>query len=119
MAVAIGIRYYRLISCLSNRESKELIVFRGSRESKRLTGCHSNKKSERLCMHVYMYACIYACMYTCMYMNIMAFLHDRYKSSIGSFIHSGYFYTPYAHYYPEVLPTQHGYCARISHRSAT
>jgi len=45
-------------------------------------------------------------------------------SLIHLFIHSGYFYSAtvlplQVLYYSEAFPTQHGYCARISRRSAT
>jgi len=42
---------------------------------------------------------------------------------VSSFIHSfiqAIFITPLpVHCYSEALPTQHGYCVRVSHRSAT
>jgi len=51
--------------------------------------------------------------------------HLRYYNVIAqpdccSFIHSGHFYSASSvDYYSEALPTQHGYCAGISRRSAT
>ena len=38
---------------------------------------------------------------------------------IHSFIHSISIAPLQVHYYSEALPTQHGYCARVSRRSAT
>jgi len=43
----------------------------------------------------------------------------RLYSFIHSFIHDIFIAPLQVHYYSEVLPTQHRYCAGISHRSAT
>jgi len=46
-------------------------------------------------------------------------LHTKWTHTLYSFIHTISIAPLQVHYYSEALPTQHGYCAGVSRRSAT
>src|SRR6218665_3094790 len=70
--------------------------------------------------------CVYSCMhdvYVCMYIAICMYMYGCMYVYLYSFIRSFIQVISTAplqvRYYSEALPTQHGYCAGVSRRSAT
>src|SRR6218665_3299549 len=67
-------------------------------------------------------SCTRSCLYGCYAIKLVSC--NNVLSSFSyfiSFIHSGHFYSTSSSplYYSGALPTQHGYCAGVSRRSAT